>query len=123
MRRTFGWQPHNEEGLHRWFIEARKRADADYAARVAYLERKLAEGQHPDTHSNFWDAYQTPPIPRLPGEGWSTYLPGDEWKKALRYHSGYSVETVLLVSLCALVLAAFGWAWRRKRALKRSTAA
>lgn len=49
------------------FRELRGKADAMNQAFQTYVRERLAKGQHPDTHPEFWDQWQPPRAPTLAG--------------------------------------------------------
>lgn len=54
-------------GLERFYQKARAEADAWHAARTAYVTARLEQGQHPDTHPDFFAAWVEPStMPALP---------------------------------------------------------
>lgn len=55
-----------------FFIKARKAADAVRDARTTYMLTKLKQGQHPDTHADFWDGYVEPEPLTPPGYSFRT---------------------------------------------------
>ncbi len=61
--------------IEAWYADARAEADAWVAARNAYVEARLDEGLHPDTHGEvFWAAWReasSPPPPPDDISGWS----------------------------------------------------
>ncbi len=49
-----------------FFRKARKEADEWQEARFSYMEQKFADGEHPDTHRDFWNGFtyrKSPPKP------------------------------------------------------------
>lgn len=53
--------------VERFFKNARAEADAWHAARTAYITARLEQGQHPDTHPDFFAAWVEPStMPALP---------------------------------------------------------
>ena len=50
-----------------WFGKARKAADERQSSRWEYLRKGLANGRHPDTHPDFWNEWEEPEFPALPG--------------------------------------------------------
>lgn len=63
------------------FKRLRVEAEEWHQARVAFLSRRLEEGLHPDTHSDFWEGFQDTPALELP----SMSLPEayDKWQERL----------------------------------------
>src|SRR5690606_17752224 len=57
----------DEDALAEFFEDARASADERHAQRTAYMLARLREGQHPDTHEGFWDEWEEPAAPALPG--------------------------------------------------------
>lgn len=50
-----------------FYTKARAEADAWHAARTAYITTRLEQGQHPDTHPDFFDAWAEPSsMPAMP---------------------------------------------------------
>ena len=50
------------EPLEAWFTKARATAEANHKKRLAYMGPRLARGEHPDTHSEFWEGYREPKV-------------------------------------------------------------
>lgn len=55
-----------KEELERFYSDARREADAWRASRNAYILERLNRGEHPDTHPDFWNAWQEPPKVAFP---------------------------------------------------------
>ncbi len=49
------------------FRELRGKADTMNQSFQGYVRERLAQGLHPDTHPEFWDQWQPPRAPTLPG--------------------------------------------------------
>ncbi len=47
--------------LRPMYKKLRENAEAWHKARAAFMTRRMADGLHPDTHSNFWDGYHEVP--------------------------------------------------------------
>lgn len=61
------------KSTERFFIAARKEADAWQKARHSYAEARFAKGEHPDTHPGFWKTWKEPSQPpAFPGKRRST---------------------------------------------------
>lgn len=57
----------NIAGLERYYTRARAEADALHTARTAYITARLEQGEHPDTHPDFFAAWVEPSsMPALP---------------------------------------------------------
>ena len=60
--------------VDRWFTEARSSADRWQEERTRYIEARIKQGEHPDTHPDFWDGFDAaihplPPFPKPPPPG------------------------------------------------------
>lgn len=53
--------------VENYFDRTRALVDQINAERLAFIDARLAEGKHPDTHTDFWDGYEQRSIPELPG--------------------------------------------------------
>jgi tetratricopeptide (TPR) repeat protein len=53
--------------VERFFDAARAESDGWHAQRTAFVLRRLDEGRHPDTDTDFWSGYSSPPPPTPPG--------------------------------------------------------
>ena len=82
-----------------YFDRARPLVEKINAERAAFIAARLAEGKHPDTHTDFWDGYREASLPRLPGTG-----------AARNFRIG-------LVALCLVLVLPIWWLaksdWRR----------
>lgn len=57
----------DQKPVRAFYIEARTEADAWHAARTMYITTRLEQGQHPDTHPDFFAAWVEPSsMPKLP---------------------------------------------------------
>ncbi len=54
-------------GVDRYFDQTRPLVDQINSDRMAFIQNRLAQGIHPDTHSDFWDGYRQSDIPDPPG--------------------------------------------------------
>ncbi|MFI4854527.1 MAG: hypothetical protein ACIAQF_06060 [Phycisphaerales bacterium JB065] len=50
-----------------YFDRSRPLVDQINADRMAFIQSRLADGKHPDTHADFWNGYKQPTIPGPPG--------------------------------------------------------
>jgi len=57
-----------------WYLEARKAADLRHANRLSYMQVRFQRGEHPDTHADFWNDWNEPKFPPLPGVPLSSYF-------------------------------------------------
>lgn len=53
------------ENIPETYKKLREHGENVYNKRAAYIETRLAKGEHPDTHPQFWDAYKEPEVPIL----------------------------------------------------------
>ena len=58
---------HGTEAVERFYKNARAAADKRDKAWIAYQEERYAQGMHPDTHVEFWNAWKEPAMPGMPG--------------------------------------------------------
>lgn len=52
--------------VRQFFTEARKAVEARHTSRTAFMMGKLEQGQHPDTHADFWSGWTEPSMPKYP---------------------------------------------------------
>lgn len=58
---------HDTSAIEAFYKGARAEADARHAARTAYITERLEQGQHPDTHPDFFAAWVEPSsMPAMP---------------------------------------------------------
>lgn len=89
--------------LHEWYTKARLEADLWHKARTDFLETKLGEGLHPDTHSDFWGGFEySGRAPRPP---------------VTMYRRSFNevIGTIMLFALLLAPLALLFWFIRRIR--------
>ena len=92
-----------EEPKHvaEWFRVAGVEAAGWHARRTAYMQARLARGEHPDTHDGFWSEWDDGAPPAFPGDA-------------------SRVRDILAAVAVALLLAALlGVSMRRRRAATR----
>lgn len=98
-------RPYEEHAraIEAYYAEARAASEEAQAARWAFMERMFDQGQHPDTHSDFWSGWVEPPVTALPTVGiLSSFF--DSPKGAM-----------LVVGASAIVVASALWVSRRRR--------
>ena len=54
--------------VDQYFDQTRPLVDEINADRTAFINARLADGKHPDTHPDFWDGYSQTDLPPLPGK-------------------------------------------------------
>lgn len=59
---------HDASIIAKFFHEARAAAARRHADKTAFMLAQFRQGRHPDTHADFWDGWQEPPLPRLPAQ-------------------------------------------------------
>lgn len=99
-----------------FYTEARAEADAWHAARTAYVTARLEQGQHPDTHPEFFAAWVEPSsMPAMPNGFFG--LGG--------HHATIAQVALILGGLLLLLLSGFlalcVWLFRRHRAARPTT--
>lgn len=107
------------EPVKTFFTEARAEADAWHAARTAYITERLEQGEHPDTHPDFFAAWVEPSsMPAMPNGFFG--LQGN----ALTLVLGLVVLLVLPAIFLAMAVAFTLWLLglrKRRRAPRHST--
>lgn len=57
---------HDASIIARYFHEARSAAARRNADKTAFMLTQFKQGRHPDTHADFWNAWQEPVLPAIP---------------------------------------------------------
>ncbi len=85
------------------YVQLRLDGEKVHQNRLAYIEQRLNRGEHPDTHSDFWQEWQEPPLPVL------KRIPDPVHAAARR------APVVLIIVGIGAFLAAIGvFIWRRR---------
>ena len=66
-RIPLGLHSYQKKQDEEWFGKAREAADQRQKSRWDYLHAGLANGRHPDTDPDFWEDWEEPKFPALPG--------------------------------------------------------
>jgi hypothetical protein len=88
----------NEKAIHELYLHLRAEAESYQYLRVSYMNDRLREGMHPDTHPDFWKGWEEPELPSLEMPN-SAQVKREEAAKMFRQYGTYLLAGLTLLCI------------------------
>lgn len=95
-RRNIMTPTHDLVPVARWFFDSRAAAIQRRSNKDAFMMARLSEGQHPDTHPDFWAGWKEPAFPALPAQTFLERLVGTKFAAVVDPSINHTAKFVYL---------------------------